>query len=313
MPRNAFAAPAVPTEHVAWSHSLLDDDDAEAPAVGSTDEPESVGNEKSDRSPTILRGTWGRVRVEVKSLLEQRRQAELPAVIAAQPIVVGDAVVIRALSQLRAFRISDGQPLWHSAMLDPQLAEMLGDVRRGRQPNRLSQELEGWLQRRTWEDVTQGSLSSDGQLVFSLQDREGNLRNPQIAWRGMFIAREFNKLVATEVTTGRLRWELGGPRGDYELSGAGAYFLGPPLPWRGQLFVLTDDGIDLRLVVLDPHDGKLLWTQMLAPCDPIWSGLTRDNGLSPTVVGECIVCPTARIGRRGGPGQARTPLAIRLP
>jgi len=290
--RNAFAAPAVPTEHVAWSHSLLDDDDAEAPANGSTNEPESVGNEKSDRSPTILRGTWGRVRVEVKSLLEQRRQAELPAVIAAQPIVVGDAVVIRALSQLRAFRISDGQPLWHSAMLDPQLAEMLGDVRRGRQPNRLSPELEGWLQRRTWEDVTQGSLSSDGQLVFSLQDREGNLRNPQIAWRGMFIAREFNKLVATEVTTGRLRWELGGPRGDYELSGAGAYFLGPPLPWRGQLFVLTDDGIDLRLVVLDPHDGKLLWTQMLAPCDPIWSGLTRDNGLSPTVVGECIVCPT---------------------
>ena len=290
--RNAVAASAVPTEHVVWSHTLLDDDDAELPPEASSDAPDSVGNEKSDRSPTVLRGTWGRVRVEVKSHLEQRRQAEQPAVIAAQPIVVGDAVVIRTLSQLRAFRLSDGQPLWHSAMVDPQLAEMLGDVRRGRRPTRMSPELEGWLQQRIWEDVTHGSLSSDGELVFSLQDREGNLRSPQLMWRGMFIAREFNKLVAIEAATGRLRWELGGPRGDYELSGAGAYFLGPPLPWRGQLFALTDDGIDLRLVVLDPRDGKLLWTQTLAPCDPIWSGMARDNGLSPTVVGECIVCPT---------------------
>ncbi|RLT06384.1 MAG: hypothetical protein DWI21_11220 [Planctomycetota bacterium] len=290
--RNSVAAPAVPTEHVAWSHSLLDDDDAESPPDATADTPDSVGNEKSDRSPTVLRGTWGRVRVEVKSHLEQRRQTDQTAVIAAQPIVVGDVVVIRTLSQLRAFRLSDGQSLWHSAMVDPQLAEMLGDVRRGRRPTRLSPELEGWLQQRVWEDVTHGSLSSDGELIFSLQDREGNLRSPQIAWRGMFISREFNKLVAIEAATGRLRWELGGPRGDYELSGSGAYFLGPPLPWRGQLFALTDDGIDLRLVVLDPRDGKLLWTQTLAPCDPIWSGMARDTGLSPTVVGECIVCPT---------------------
>lgn len=291
--RNAVAAAAVPTEHVAWSRSLLDDDDADAPPEASSDTPDSVGGENSDRSPTVLRGAWGRVRVEVKSNLEQRRQAEQPAVIAARPIVVGDAVVIRTLSQLRAFRLSDGKPLWHSAMVDPQLAEMLGDVRRGRRPTRLSPELDGWLQQRIWEDVTHGSLSSDGELIFSLQDREGNIRSsPQIAWRQMFVAREFNKLVATEVATGRLRWELGGPRGDYELSGAGAYFLGPPLPWRGQLFALTDDGIDLRLVVLDPRDGKILWAQTLAPCDPIWSGMARDTGLSPTVVGECVVCPT---------------------
>lgn len=290
--RNAVAAAAVPTEHVAWSHSLLDDDDAESPPEASSDTPNSVGNENSDRSPTVLRGTWGRVRVEVKSHLEQRRQADQPAVIAPQPIVVGDAVVIRTLSQLRAFRLSDGQPLWHSAMVDPELAEMLGNVRRGRRPSGVSSELDGWLQQRIWEDVTHGSLSSDGELVFSLQDREGNLRSPPMAWRGMFIAREFNKLVAIEAATGRLRWELGGPRGDYELSGAGAYFLGPPLPWRGQLFALTDDGIDLRLVVIDPRDGKLLWTQTLAPCDPIWSGMARDTGLSPTVVGECVVCPT---------------------
>lgn len=288
--RNAFASAAVPTENAAWSHSLLDDDDADSTAETTPDTPDAA--ESPDGSPTILRGSWGRVRVEVKSHLEQRRQAEQPAVIASQPIVVGDVVVVRTLSQLRAFRLSDGRPLWHSAMIDPQLAELLGDVRRGRRPTRLSPDLEGLLQQRIWNDVTHGLLSSDGELIFSLQDRDGNLRSPQLAWRGMFVAREFNKLVAIEAATGRLRWELGGPRGDYELSGAGAFFLGPPLPWRGQLFALTDDGIDLRLVVLDPNDGKLLWTQTLAPCDPILSGMARDAGLSPTVVGECIVCPT---------------------
>ena len=33
--------------------------------------------------------------------------------------------------------------------------------------SRLSPELEGWLQQRIWEDVTHGSLSSDGQFVFA--------------------------------------------------------------------------------------------------------------------------------------------------
>lgn len=288
--RNAVAAPAVPTEHAAWSHSLLDDDGEDTPAEASENESSPVDD--SDRSPTVLRGRWGQIRVEVKSRLEQRRQAEQPIVTASQPIVVEDAVIVRTLSQLRAFRLSDGQPLWHSAMIDPQLAELLGNVRRGRRPSGVSPELEGLLYQRLWEDVAHGTLSSDGELVFSLQDREGNVRSPQLAWRGMFIVREFNKLVAIEAATGRLRWELGGPRGDYELSGAGAYFLGPPLPWRGQLFVLTDDGIDVRLVVLDPRDGALLWTQTLAPCDSLWSGTARDVGLSPTIVGECLVCPT---------------------
>lgn len=282
--RNAIAGAAVPMEHVEWSHALLDGEDESSEA----EEPAN----RSERSPTVLRGGWGRVRVEVKSHLEQRRQMEHPLIAAAQPIVVGDVVVVRTLSQLRAFRLSDGRPLWHSAMLDSQLAELLGDVHRGRRPSEPSAALEGVLQQRLWEDVAHGTLSSDGELVFSLQEREGNVSSSQLAWRGLFLAREFNKLVAIEVATGRLAWELGGPRGDYELTGAGAYFLGPPLPWRGQLFALTDDGIDLRLVVLDPRDGRLVWTQTLAACDPMWSGMARDFGLSPTIAGECVVCPT---------------------
>ncbi len=284
--RNALAAAAVPAEHVAWSQMLLDDDD-EPP----TDE-DAPADSNSDRSPTLLRGAWGRVRTEVRSEIERRRQMDRPAIIAAQPIVVGDTVIVRTLSQLRAFRLSDGQPLWHSAMVEPELADMLSDNRRGRTPRKISSELESWLHERVWEDAGNATLSSNGELVFALQEREASLRMPQAAWRGMFVTREFNKLIAIEAATGRLRWEIGGPRGDYELLGSGAFFLGPPLPWRGRLYVLTDDGIDLRLAVLDPRDGKLLWMQTLAPSDPIWSGFVHDVGLSPTIAGDCVICPT---------------------
>lgn len=287
--RNALAAAAVPAEHVAWSQRLLDDDNDEPSVNESTETPRELS---SDRSPTLLRGAWGQVRTEIRSEMERRREMDRPAVITAQPIVVGDTLVVRTLSQLRAFRISDGQPLWHSAMVEPELAEMLIDNRLGRTTRRISSDLVGWLQQRVWEDVGSGTLSSDGELVFALQEREANLRSPQVVWRGMFVTREFNKLIAIEATTGRLRWEIGGPRGDYELAGSGSFFLGPPLPWRGRLYVLTEDGIDVRLAVLDPHDGKLLWMQTLAPSDPIWSGSVRDAGLSPTVAGDCVICPT---------------------
>ncbi len=305
--RNAFAAPAAPAEHPAWSHSLLDDDadngdeqDSPVEADGKesqregTDPPlKVIAGANDGRSPTTLPGRWGRVRVEIRTVIEQRMQAERPVLSTAQPIVVGDAVVVRTLSQLRAFRLSDGEPLWQSASLDAQLGELLDEPRRGRIARTARPKLEAWLQQRVWDDFGSGTLSSDGELVYSLQERGGGMfQPPQMAWRGMFLPQEFNKLVAVEVRTGRMRWELGGPRSDQELLGAGAFFLGPPLPWRGELFVLTDDGVDVRLIVLDPRDGRLLWIQTLSASDPIWSSVARDAGLSPSVAGDCVICPT---------------------
>ena len=293
--RNAFAAAAVPTQQPVWSRSLLDNGPER-----NNEEEVTTDSEESDAktaliapSPTTLTGAWGRVRVEIRTAVEQRIQAEQPILPTAQPIVVGETLIVRTLSQLRAFRLSDGEPLWHSALLDSQLGELLGRPRRGRTSRASQPELDSWLQQRVWDDVTSGTLSSDGELVYSVQERSGGMfLPPQMAWRTTSHPREFNKLIAIEAQTGRLRWELGGPRlSDIELSGAGAYFLGPPLPWRGQLFVMTDDGVDVRLVVLDPRNGQISWMQTLSSSDPIWSGVAHDAGLSPTVAGDCILCP----------------------
>lgn len=294
--RNAFAAAAVPTQQPAWSRSLLDN----GPERSNDDDDETTESEEGDAkaaliapSPTTLPGTWGRVRVEIRTAVEQRIQAEQPVLPTAQPIIVGETLIVRTLSQLRAFRLSDGEPLWHSALLDSQLGELLGRPRRGRTSRASQPELDSWLQQRVWDDVTSGTLSSDGELVYSVQERSGGMfLAPQMAWRTTLHPKEFNKLIAIEAKTGRLRWELGGPRlSDIELSGAGAYFLGPPLPWRGQLFVMTDDGVDVRLVVLDPRNGQISWMQTLSSSDPIWSGVAHDAGLSLTVAGDCILCP----------------------
>lgn len=306
--RTAFAAAAIPGPQTIWTRSLLENghekNDSEAKDSDSKDEsddddvpapePRESKSALTTPSPTTLSGAWGRVRVEIRTAIEQRIQAEQPILPTAQPIVVGNTLIVRNLAQLQAFRLSDGEPLWHSALLDSQLGELMARPRRGRTLRVNQPELDSWLQKRVWDDVTSGTLSSDGELIYSLQERSGGMfSQPQMAWRPIAQPREFNKLIAIEAQTGRLRWELGGPRlSDVELEGAGTYFLGPPLPWRGQLFVMTDDGVDLRLVALDPRDGQTLWTQTLASSDPIWWGVTHDAGLSPAIAGDCLVCPT---------------------
>ena len=62
----------------------------------------------------------------------------------------------------------------------------------------------------------------------------------------------------------------------------GAYFLVPPLPLFGRLYVLAEIKGEIRLIVLDAKTGKLDWSQQLAsPEDPnmIGSGFRRTTGV----------------------------------
>ncbi len=293
--RSGFAAAAVPTERPDWSRSLLgieaiDRSDANDTASESPDD--SLRMEDGGLSPTLTRGAWGAVRVEARSRIEQARQADQPIMPAGSAIVVNGTVVSRTLSQVRAWRLSDGEPLWNSAVADPVVAEMLGKRRRGRSDPSERTALESFVHQRLWEDRGLASLSSDGEFVFSLHDRANIWASPQMAWRGLLLPQEFNSLMATELATGRLAWEIGGPRGDQEMASAGLFFLGPPLPWRGRLFVLAEDGPEVRLVVLNALDGRMMWTQVLVAADPQWFGSRHDSALTPTVVGELVICPT---------------------
>lgn len=293
--RNALASAAIPGDEPAWSRHLLEQDATSDRRATSNDEPQKAADQSETTTPhttEFVRG-WAGVRTLIDETIADRTRAEQPLLPALQPIVVGDAVVVRTLSQLRAYRISDGKLLWQSASADSHLSDLLRKSEQPRTRHAASQELETWVHQRVWDDAVSGSLSSDGELVFSLNERSSSLNlSPQVAWRGMLVPEEYNTLSAIEARTGRLRWEIGGPHGEQELLGAGSYFLGPPLPWRGELFVLSDDRVDVRLLVLDARDGRLLWTQTLGPSDPLWGTVIRDTGLSPTVIGDCVLCPT---------------------
>jgi tetratricopeptide (TPR) repeat protein len=71
-----------------------------------------------------------------------------------------------------------------------------------------------------------------------------------------------NKLCAYDLSKElKSAWDVGGTeKGEL----ADSYFLSPPLPLNGRLYVLTEKQAELRLATLDPATGKILGVQSLA-------------------------------------------------
>ena len=76
------------------------------------------------------------------------------------------------------------------------------------------------MDRRTWRDLTLGTLSSDGEFVFSVEDLPVGaseiqyygrnvilLNNGRIVSGGSSTSDPFNLLRAYDVSTGKLKWE----------------------------------------------------------------------------------------------------------
>jgi outer membrane protein assembly factor BamB len=176
------------------------------------------------------------------------------------------------------------------------------------------------------ENSTVGSLSTDGTLVYAVDDLAvppgdsqlairpgGRTPNEPVLWNQVINdAIQHNKLQAIELLTGRTKWELGGkiPAGE----GAGkdpkdlrdSYFLGPPLPLEGRLYFINEKAQQLRLVCFDPgrlpahnpsakdlHDA-IAWVQPLATArEKITQDFWRRITAAQIAYGEgVLVCPT---------------------
>jgi hypothetical protein len=99
------------------------------------------------------------------------------------------------------------------------------------------------LKQRVWNDNPYGQITSDGQRVFMLD----SLRKVELMPFGSLNMRgtrpadgRSNTLVALDLETeGKLLWRLGAGVDDgTELSDA--FFLGPPLPLDGRLYVIAE-------------------------------------------------------------------------
>lgn len=213
------------------------------------------------------------------------------------PIRVGDHLLMRTTERLVGVDYRTGKRVWTypwqaaspELQQDDQSLDVLEDP----------QTMEELLQQRVWNDTPYGQITSDGQRVFML-DALGAVElaafGPMIQMRGTRPAEgQANTLVALDLASeGKLLWRVGaGVEGSGDL--AAAFFLGPPLPLEGRLYVMAELAGDISLFCLDAATGDELWRQQLVALeaggiesDPI----RRVAGAVPSYQDGILVCPT---------------------
>jgi outer membrane protein assembly factor BamB/tetratricopeptide (TPR) repeat protein len=170
-----------------------------------------------------------------------------------------------------------------------------------------------------FENSTVGTLSTDGQFVYVVEDFAipptpqinnnngmfipGGMQNQPTLSPDLEDAVAHNKLYALDLSrTGALSWSKGedekDPLRDH-------YFLGPPLPLAGKLYVLADKQQEIRLICLQTtevrgddgkkrHDARIVSTQTLGMTqEKMQSDPLRRTWAAHLAYGEgVLVCPT---------------------
>ena len=236
-----------------------------------------------------------------RSMLRDESRLAIPA---AQPLVIGDAVVYRTISDVTAVSLRTGELLWRSTLTDGTLVRLWNNRNIETRPGEVrdvnatvSSSLSAHLRRRLFRDGAAGTLSSDGQTVFALEELDA-ATNMNLM-RGLPDSAIASKLVAYDLAGGRLLWEAGGPRGAKPVELSGHFFLGPPLPLNGRLYCLAEVQGELRLLVLEQAADRstvwLDWSQtLIATEQPVTSSPARRlAGLSPSFGDGILICPTS--------------------
>jgi outer membrane protein assembly factor BamB len=265
------------------------------------------------KQPTVQADQTSAFLKTAEKHLRDKKQPVLPAFYPISVVNNADGkqqalLVYRSFMGIQAIDMKKGKLVWDSPSgwsLDRML-ERGSDARK-------AQAMTNWLSyyvnqnvrpQIVFENSVLGALSTDGTFVYAVDDLAVP---PNVVMNNGFQpgynpgmnfgaevndAIQHNRLQAFELATnGKLIWEIGG-RGSGPLDDT--YFLGPPLPLGGKLFVLTEKQQELRLLALSPDKGKLLSTQVLCTTrEKLQQDLTRRTHASHLAYGEGIlVCPT---------------------
>ncbi len=125
-----------------------------------------------------------------------------------------------------------------------------------------------------FENSVLGTLSADNRYLYAIDDLAiapppqiggADARfNQSIVHPSPQIADAIagSRLQAFDLVSGKLRWELGNKNSEL----ADSYFLAPPLPIDGQLYILVQKQQELRLCTLEQKSGKIIANPTLAVC-----------------------------------------------
>lgn len=252
--------------------------------------PDSVESPDQERD---LTAAFQNLANEFQQVGNEHRLTAIPS---GQPLVVGGLVVFRGFGNTTAVDLATGKLAWTSADKDPALLDLLQPTTNHRVNAVGVKPLPVLLAQRAWRDNTFGAQSSDGDLVFAVEDLGTQVAPPpgNPGMQQAYIMADDNRLAAYEIKTGRLIWKLGMPRSDGPDPFAGAFFLGAPLPLANRLYCLVEFSGEIRLVVLKPRTGAVEWSQTLATAelDVVRDPYRRLCGLSPSFAAGILVCPT---------------------
>ncbi|HID21075.1 MAG TPA: hypothetical protein EYP14_01560, partial [Planctomycetaceae bacterium] len=271
----------------------------------------------------LLRPEWSRGLTQLAALDEHLRslvtaltdtgQAIVPAMV---PLSVRGKIVYRDLRGLQVLDARGGRLLWSCPELfSPERTwarERWGTSRfssrlsmRGFMQRPTSADSEtalGWLSGVLFKNSSYGLLSSDGRRVFVREDRKGLFEKPMrlsVFGRAGGSSRSdapVNKLLAYDLETGELLWEVGGrdPVGSDALPLGGVFILGPPLPVGNTLYVAGERDGEIRLYALDPATGAVQWSQLLALAETRLGRNVARRWVSIRLAaaGGVVVCPT---------------------
>lgn len=307
---------------LAWLRRNVGEGRAQAPALAEQWTMFRGGggrNAQSAGGRPLLTPRW-RVRTAndptIEKLVSQMRASyqrqQIPALPSLHPLAVEDVVLMRTARHLLAVDFETGKRVWKVPPRRDDAFEQLIEAGRGEEESGELSRLVVGLEQRMWDDAAYGTLSSDGERVFVLQDLDlligassqnrrarlmiaGNPFGARRAGGDAVGPQPYNRLAAYELATeGKLVWQVGGEHGAApEL--AEAFFLGPPLPLSGSLYVLAEIKGGIRLVVLDAESGKPQWSQQLANLerDILASPFRRLAGATPSFTDGVLVCPTS--------------------
>lgn len=225
-----------------------------------------------------------------------------------------DYVFMRSLSGVMGVDFQTGKRVW--GPMESDVGEILDAASQsGRGPASLAR----WLEERVWSNAVFGTMSSDGEYVYCVNDAVKKDRSADVdltelpaqrqflfnnrQFMGQPLARKYNCLTAYEIASeGKTAWEIDTQPDEHRDAWVGAFFLGPPLPLAGRLYVLAENNGEIRLYVLDPKRqldpatmGEMEWSQQLAVLEPnpLEDQLRRLAGATPSYSDGILVCPTS--------------------
>ncbi|MDA0284701.1 MAG: PQQ-binding-like beta-propeller repeat protein, partial [Planctomycetota bacterium] len=255
--------------------------------------------------PVTEAETAALVEAGLEHLAQRDKQRGIIPLPACEPVVVDGRVVFRTLNRLRSVDLKTGTLQWESFIRDAAFAEQFKLLTAPQSvnipkesndlTNPLNQRQSAVIYSRSREDRTAGTLSTDGDLLFTLEDGGVTAKATSYSQPGLRYAapRESNQLCAFELETGILRWQIGGSEGEYKLPAAGNFFLGVPTVFGDSIYVLGEQAGWVRLFCLEPDTGNVKWVQPIATASVAVNveGLRRIGGISPCTADGLIVCP----------------------